>query len=49
MPIHTAIRLAHGGQPLPQYGFRVPASVPTAPDWKMRRELMSRSFTTWVG
>lgn len=25
-----------------------PASVPTAPDWGMRRELMSQSYTTRV-
>ncbi|MNC65232.1 DNA polymerase V subunit UmuC [compost metagenome] len=25
-----------------------PASVPTAPDWGMRRELMSQSYTTQV-
>ena len=24
------------------------ASVPTNPDWGMRREMMSQSFTTWV-
>jgi DNA polymerase V len=39
MPIPSAIRLAPGGQPLPLYGFRVPAGFPSPAQDHLEREI----------